>query len=78
MKRLVLAATLLTAAPACYGHYGAFNSVNRWNEHVTDSRIANSVIHFAFWVVPVYPLTLLGDFLIFNNIEFITGSNPFH
>jgi hypothetical protein len=33
-------------------------------------------VHFALWVVPAYELILLGDILIFNTVEFWTGSNP--
>ena len=84
MKRLaplILAATLtagIAVQPACYGSYGAFNSVHRWNGHATNSGIANSAIHLGFWIIPVYPLCLLGDFLIFNNVEFITNKPVFN
>ncbi len=74
---IVIAAALAASQPACYGSYGAFKSVHRWNGGATDNKVANSVIHFALWVVPVYPVVLLGDFLIFNNVEFITGSPVF-
>lgn len=74
---VVLAAALAAAQPACYGSYGAFNAVHRWNGHATDNRVVNSLIHFGLWVVPVYPLMIFGDWLVFNNIEFITGSPVF-
>jgi hypothetical protein len=80
MKRivpLVLLAALATQ-PACYGSYGAMKAVNRWNGQVTGSKVANSFIHFGLWVIPVYELALLGDFFIFNNIEFLTGTRMFN
>jgi hypothetical protein len=79
MKKLApLAITaMLAATPACYGSYSAFNAVHHWNGHVTGSKVGNSVIHFALWVIPVYELTILGDWLIFNNVEFLTGSPVF-
>lgn len=80
MKRtaasLLVAAALATQA-GCYGSYSAFGAVHSWNGHATDSKIANSAIHFVFWVVPIYELTLFGDFLIFNNVEFFTGQPVF-
>jgi len=79
MKRLapvILAAALATTA-GCYGSYGAFHAVHRWNGHATNNKVANSFIHFALWVIPVYELTLVGDFLIFNNIEFLTDEPVF-
>ena len=75
LRNLVLAAAISTAG--CYGSYSAFHAVHRWNGTATDNKVVNSVIHFAFWVVPVYPLLLTGDWLIFNNVEFITGSPVF-
>jgi hypothetical protein len=73
---LVLAAAL-SATSACYGSYGAFNAVHRWNGNVTGSKVANSAVHLLFWILPVYELVLVGDFLIFNNVEFVTGSPVF-
>lgn len=70
-------ATALAAQPACYGSYGAFHSIHRWNGHATGSRVANSAIHLGLWILPVYEICLLGDFLVFNNIEFITGQPVF-
>lgn len=74
---LLLVTALSLAAPGCYGSYGAFKSVHKWNGHVTGSKVTNSIIHFALWVVPVYELALLGDFIIFNNIEFLTDEPVF-
>ena len=73
---LVLALATATISTGCYGTYQATKKVNAWNGRVTNSNIANSLIHFGFWVIPVYPICLAADFLIFNNVEFITGSNP--
>lgn len=78
MKRLTTLALVAALATGCYGSYGAFNAVHRWNGHATDNKIANSAIHLGFWIIPVYPLCLLGDFLIFNNVEFISGQPVFH
>jgi hypothetical protein len=77
MKRLVLAASIAVAAPSCYGSYGAFNKVHKWNATATHSKIANSLIHFGLWVLPLYELCIAGDFLIFNNVEFFTGDPVF-
>jgi hypothetical protein len=75
LRNLVLATAISTAG--CYGSYSAFEAVHRWNGHATDNKVVNSIIHFGFWVIPVYPICLFGDFFIFNNVEFITGSPVF-
>jgi hypothetical protein len=80
MKRLIplaIAAVLATSQMGCYGSYGAFHAVHKWNGTATDNKIANSAIHFVLWIVPVYELTIFGDWLIFNNIEFVTGKPVF-
>lgn len=81
MKKLLaplVLATVLATSAGCYGSYSAFHSVHKWNGHATDNRIANSVIHFGFWVIPVYPIVIFGDWLIFNNVEFITNKPVFN
>jgi hypothetical protein len=81
MKRLApLFCVLALAAsqPACYGSYSASKALHRWNGKVTGDKIANSAIHLGLWLIPVYPLVFVGDFLIFNNVEFIGGSPVFN
>jgi len=76
---IALAAVLATAVAsqaACFGSYGAFHTVHDWNATVSGNKWVNSGVHLLLWVVPVYPLTIIGDFLIFNTIEHLTGSNP--
>ncbi len=47
-----------------------------WNADATNNKFVNQGISFAFWWIPVYGLSLLGDIIIFNSIEFWTGTNP--
>ena len=78
LPALAIASTLAlaTTQTGCIGSYAALNKVASWNKTLTDSKWVNSIVHLAFWIVPVYELTIAGDFLIFNNVEFLTGSNP--
>jgi hypothetical protein len=82
MKRflpvLALVAAIAVTQPACYGSYSASHALHRWNGTATSSRVTNSVIHLALWVIPVYPVVfVIGDFLICNNVEFLTGERVF-
>jgi hypothetical protein len=70
----ILALSLL--GPSCVGGYRLFRGVASWNTRATDSKWWNEVIHLGLWIIPVYEITLLGDMLIFNSIEFWSGSNP--
>ena len=74
---LALAAVLATSQAGCLGSNSAFTKVHRWNETATGNNVANSVIHVALWIVPVYELSLLGDLIIFNNVEFVTKKPVF-
>ena len=81
MKRLAplaLVAVLATSQAGCLGSYSALNAVNRWNKTVTGNKMANSFIHFGLWLLPVYELSILGDFLIFNNVEYFTNKRVFN
>ena len=70
-----LATALTLGTSACYGKFGLFKKVHQWNGTL-GGPVVNSLVHFVFWIVPVYELVILGDLLIFNTIEFFTGSNP--
>jgi len=73
---LVLSAVLATTAAGCYGSYAAARKLHTWNGTVASSKVGRSAVHLALWIVPVYELAIVGDFFIFNNVEFLTGSNP--
>lgn len=60
----------------CYGSFELTRNLYEWNGKVTNDEIANSVITFAFVVIPVYPAALFVDYAILNTIEFWTGENP--
>lgn len=74
LAALAISAGLLSGA--CIGTNSAFNSVHDWNEGISDSKWAQEAVHLAFVIIPVYGIALLGDYIIFNSIEFWGGSNP--
>lgn len=80
MKRalapLALALALVIGGSGCYGSYTATRKLHSWNGRATGDKFANSAIHLGLIIIPVYELALIGDFLIFNTIEFWTGDNP--
>lgn len=60
----------------CMGSFNLTNGIYDWNENATSNRIANNIIFWAFLIVPVYGVSLFLDGVIFNFLEFWTGSNP--
>lgn len=71
---LLLAISLLTSS--CLGSFNAFNNLKDWNDEATNNRYVNNAIFWGLWIIPAYPLFFLGDLIIFNVIEFWSGSNP--
>lgn len=77
--RKVVSCLLLSSAilfSSCLGSFKAFNNLKDWNQGATDSKFVDNLIFWGLWIVPVYELFLLGDAIIFNVIEFWSGSNP--
>lgn len=71
---ILLAVTILCTS--CLGSFSAFNGLKDWNQDVTDSKFVNNLIFWGLNIIPVYGLFFIGDTLIFNVIEFWSGSNP--
>ncbi|MBN1420566.1 MAG: DUF3332 family protein [Planctomycetes bacterium] len=70
-----LLAAVLIAAPGCYGPFTLTKQVHHWNGQVGEKWV-NEVVFLVFVIIPVYGIATLGDAIIFNSIEFWTGSNP--
>ena len=69
---------LLALALFVSGCYGPFNLTRRlyqWNGQVGTKWEREFVFILLAWL-PVYGLTVLGDAVVFNSIEFWTGNNP--
>lgn len=78
MKKLALVTALSTSIflSGCLGQNALFNTLQDWNVDATPEPFINQGISFAFWFFPVYGLTLLADVIVFNSIEFWSGTNP--
>jgi hypothetical protein len=69
----VLVSVMGVSLNSCYGKYALFNKFHKFNGSIGDKWI-NSLVHFI--ASPVYGICLFADAVIFNLIEFWTGSNP--
>ncbi len=70
---LVLATSILSTS--CIGSFKLTNNVLNWN-HSVGNKFVNELVFFAFWVLPVYEITILADAIVINSVEFWSGSNP--
>ena len=79
MKRVI--STVLAMAIAmislqgCYGKMALTQKVYQVNGQVQDKHL-RSLVTWVFIIVPVYGVSVLADFVLFNTIEFWTGQNP--
>ena len=75
-KSLVALALTAGLLSSCLGSNNAFNGLQSWNEGMSENKWGNQVVSFLLWIVPVYPIVLWADIVIFNSIEFWGGDNP--
>lgn len=79
MKRLTAAilamAVAMVSLQGCYGKMALTKKVYKVNGEVGD-KFLRSLVTWAFIIVPVYQISALVDFVLFNTIEFWSGRNP--
>lgn len=81
MKRTTVALTLLAVlsgsmSTGCLGRSGLSGDLKELNLEVTENRYGREAIFFVLNVVWVYRICTVLDLLVFNSIEFWSGSNP--
>ncbi len=76
-RRVVMSLSALGLTSAgCFGRFALTRKIYTWNDGATDNHVAKSIIMLGLVIIPVYPLSMLADWLIFNTVEFFSGSNP--
>ena len=78
MKKTLLALGCAAAmfGTSCIGPNNLFNSAINWTGKATDTKFVNELIFLGLYIIPVIPICLWIDLLIFNSIEFWGGDNP--
>ncbi len=72
---IVLVLCFAFCALNCYGSYTLFHKIHRWNGTIGNGFV-KSLVHLLLWIIPVYEVCLIIDWLLLNTLEFWTGSNP--
>jgi len=70
---LPLVLALCFATSSCLGPDSLYSSVRDWNVKLSKTDWVNEVVYLGLIVIPVYPLALAGDVLIFNPVAYWTG-----
>lgn len=60
---------------SCIGSFKLWNNLKDWNQGV-GNKFVNELVFIALHIVPVYEIAYLADVIVFNSIEFWSGSNP--
>lgn len=71
---VVVAAGVLISG--CYGPFNLTRRLYNWNGQVGTGKWEKEFMFILLAWVPVYGLSILGDAVIFNSMEFWTGNNP--
>lgn len=70
-----LTALTLVSQTGCFGKFALVRAVYGINDGV-GNKVLKSLVTWVFVIVPVYAVAGFLDFVIFNTIEFYSGSNP--
>lgn len=78
MKKPIVCITMssMLLFSSCLGSFSAFNNLKDWNQELSDNKFVNNVVFWGLNIIPVYGLFFFADTIIFNVIEFWSGSNP--
>lgn len=77
MKKVILSIALASTIflSSCLGSFNLTNKCYNLNNSIGDKWV-NELVFIGFTIIPVYEICMLADAVIFNTIEFWTGSNP--
>jgi hypothetical protein len=69
----LVALALLTSG--CYGPFNLTRRLYQWNSQV-QGKWEKEFMFLILAYIPIYGLTIVGDAVVFNSMEFWTGNNP--
>lgn len=72
---LIAGLALTVFGTGCFGKFAATRGLYNFNKSLSSNKFVQTIVMWGLIIIPAYELFALGDFLIFNTIEFWTGSN---
>jgi hypothetical protein len=79
MKKLIaysLAFCFLITQTSCFGSFELIQKIYEFNDGASDSKFVKTLLFYVLVIIPVYSIAGFLDIVIFNLIEFWSGSNP--
>ncbi|MFA0673742.1 DUF3332 domain-containing protein [Vibrio sp. 10N.222.51.A6] len=74
ITKAVAVAAIVMSLAGCVGSNAVTGKLMKFNVEVVDNRYARGGLNIL--LAPAYGLTVAADYLVFNSLEFWTGSNP--
>ena len=77
MKKALASLALVVAlgSSSCLGPDNLYNSIKNWNAELSEKDWINELVFLGLTIIPVYPLALFGDVVIFNTITYWSGDD---
>lgn len=75
-KMIALIAVATVALTACTGPFALSKKFHTWQINCSPNEWIQEVAFLGCCIIPVYPICLFVDAIVFNSIEFWSGSNP--
>ena len=79
MKKVILfagALSILITQSGCFGSFGLVRTIYEFNDGVSENKVVKTILFYGLLIVPVYSIAGFLDIVLFNLIEFWSGSNP--
>lgn len=73
---VVFATVLSLHVSGCFGSFALTRNIYGLNERISDNKFVRWLVFLGFTIIPVYGVGVLVDALVFNSMEFWSGSNP--
>jgi uncharacterized protein DUF3332 len=75
-KKLVAALLLLgLTSSSCLGPDNLYNGIKSWNANLSEKDWVNEGVFIGLMIIPVYPIAMLCDVVVFNTVEYWSGDN---
>ena len=67
---------MCSVLPGCLGRMALTRNVEELNRTVASDIWSRELVFLGLHIVPVYPMSVLGDLFVVNSVEFWSGDNP--
>lgn len=72
----IAAASFMITQSGCFGSFELTKKLYGWNDGVSSQKFVKTLVFWGLNIIPVYGAVVFLDAVIFNLIEFWSGSNP--